>query len=44
MKNQPNCCKEKMDINAVPIVVTLNDVSLEVNRKPAREIVYFTHL
>ena len=33
-----------MDISVVPIVVTLNDVPLEVNKKPASEPIYFTHL
>jgi hypothetical protein len=44
IKNQPNRCKEKMDISTVPIIVTLNDISLEVRKKPASEPVYFTHV
>jgi len=44
MKNQSNCCEEKVDICTVPIIVTLNDISLEVKKKPASEPVYFTHV
>ena len=44
MKNQPNYCEEKIDSSTVPIVVTLNDVSLEVRKKSASEPIYFTHL
>jgi len=44
MKNQSNCCEEKADICTVPIIVTLNDISLEVKKKPASEPVYFTHV
>ena len=44
MKNHTSCCKEKIDGSIVPIVVALNDVSLEVSKKSASEPIYFTHL
>jgi len=44
MNNQPKCCKEKLDSSIVQIVVTLNDVPLEVRKKSASEPIYFTHL
>lgn len=44
MKNQLNRCEEKIDSSTVQIVVTLNEVSLEVRKKSASEPLYFTHL
>ena len=44
MNNQSKCCKEKMDIDAVQIVMTLNDAPIEVRKKSANEPIYITHL
>ena len=44
MVKQSKCCKEKLDGSTIEIVVTLNDVPLEVRKKAAREPIYITHL
>ncbi len=44
MNNQSRCCKEKLDNSTIKIVVSLNDVSLEVRKKAASEPIYITHL
>ncbi len=44
MNNRSECCKEKPNAYAVEIVVTLNDVPLEVRKKAASEPIYITHL
>jgi len=44
MNNQSQCCKEKLDDSTVQIIVTLNEVPLEVRKKAASEPIYITHL
>ena len=44
MNNRSERCKEKTNACTVEIVVTLNDVPLEVRKKAASEPIYITHL
>lgn len=44
MNNQSRTCKEKLDESTVQIVMTLNDIPLEVRKKAASEPIYIAHL
>jgi hypothetical protein len=44
MNNQSKHSKEKLDSSIVPIVLTLNDVTLEERKKSATQPTYIDHL
>jgi hypothetical protein len=44
MKNQYRSSKEKLDSGVIPIVLTIDDVPIELRRKSANEPTYVDHL